>query len=84
MQKKGIKVHNLVLIGSPINYSLLQAVQNHKNIKNVIIINLTEFGDPIYAGMTDKEIINSVLILISQITKAQAISIIQLKVMMEE
>jgi hypothetical protein len=56
---KGIKVHHLVLLASPINYSLLQAVQNNKNIESVIIINLTELGDPIYAGMTDKEILNA-------------------------
>ena len=67
--RKGTKVHNLVLLGSPINYSLLQAVQNNSNIGNVIIINLTEFGDPIYAGMTDAEILSSVLKLISQMTK---------------
>jgi len=64
--KKGIKVHNLVLIGSPINYSLLQSVQKNKTIENVIIINLTEFGDPIYAGMTDDEILKSIFTLKKQ------------------
>ena len=57
---KGIKIDNLVLIGAPINYSLLQAVQNNNNIKNVIIINLDKFGDPIYAGMTDDELLKIV------------------------
>ena len=51
----------LVLIGSPINNSLLQAVQNNPNIKKVIILNLGEFGDPIYAGMTDWELVNNAL-----------------------
>ncbi len=67
--RKGTNVDNLVLIGSPINYSLLQAVQEEPNIKNVIVINLDKFGDPTYAGMTDTEIIQSVPILFPQMKK---------------
>jgi len=53
---QNIKIHHLVLIGAPIEKNLLQAVQNHKNIGKVIVIDLTKQGDPIYAGMSDTEI----------------------------
>ena len=62
-------IDNLVLIASPINDSLFQAVKNHANIKKVIVVNLTQHGDPIYAGMTDKEILDNAFILYSQMGK---------------
>ncbi|KXF79892.1 hypothetical protein [Enterovibrio coralii] len=55
----GIIVDNLVLIGAPINHSLVKAVKSHTNIKNVIIMDLKEQGDPIYAGISDGELIES-------------------------
>ncbi|MEJ2754873.1 MAG: hypothetical protein P8104_03330 [Gammaproteobacteria bacterium] len=36
---------------------MLSAVQVNPNIKSVIIINLKEQGDPIYAGISDQELI---------------------------
>lgn len=63
---KGITVDNLVLIGAPINYSLVQAVKSHENIKNVIIMDLKEQGDPIYAGISDGELIKISYLLASQ------------------
>jgi len=60
------KIDNLVLIGAPINASLLLAVRSNPNIKNVIVKNLTQYGDPIYAGMSDIELINAVPKLASQ------------------
>lgn len=53
----GLTVDNLVLIGAPINHSLVKAVKSHVNIKNVIIMDLNEQGDPIYAGISDGELI---------------------------
>ncbi len=61
-----IAVDNLVLIGAPINTSLLTAVRSSPNIKNIIVKNLTQYGDPIYAGMSDIELINAVPKLASQ------------------
>ncbi|MEZ8029982.1 hypothetical protein [Enterovibrio norvegicus] len=55
----GLTVNNLVLIGAPINHSLVKAVKSHANIKNVIIMNLKEQGDPIYAGISDGELISA-------------------------
>ena len=56
---KGITIDNLVLIGSPINLSLLEDVKNNRLIKNTTVLDLTMYGDPIYAGMTDEELIDS-------------------------
>lgn len=65
------KVDNLVLIGAPINMSLLKAVQSSSNIKKVIVLNLGEHGDPIYAGMSDKAIIEAAPKLIDQMMKGE-------------
>ncbi|MGH1485271.1 MAG: hypothetical protein ACRBCI_03555 [Cellvibrionaceae bacterium] len=64
--EEGITVDNLVLIGAPINQSLLDAVSQHDKIRKVTVIDLTAQNDPIYAGMTDTTIINSVPLLIQQ------------------
>lgn len=56
----GHEVDTLALIGAPVNPSLLEWVRNMPNIKNVIVKNLTEFGDTIYAGMNDAELMQSV------------------------
>jgi pimeloyl-ACP methyl ester carboxylesterase len=55
--KRGTVVNHLALIGAPINASLLAAVKSHSNIKKVIVMNLGNYGDPIYAGITDGEIV---------------------------
>lgn len=47
----GHLIDHLVLIGSPIDSDFLAMLKNHKNIKKVSIINLIQYGDPIYAGM---------------------------------
>ncbi len=65
----GQRVDNVVLIGAPINQDLLDALKSNKNIGNVHVINLTEKGDPIYAGMPDIEIIKAMPTLIEQQSK---------------
>lgn len=62
----GVVVDNLVLIGAPINQSLLDRVNSMENIKTVTVMNIESQGDPIYAGMTDTEIISSVPTLVDQ------------------
>lgn len=49
--KKGFKVDNLVLIGSPIEKEFLFKLRAYRNIGKVTVIDLREHGDPIYAGM---------------------------------
>lgn len=44
-------VDHLVLLASPINKEFLEHLQSQRNIRKIIIINLTHHGDPIYAGM---------------------------------
>jgi hypothetical protein len=65
----GYRVDNVVLIGAPINQDLLDGLVNHPNIGQVTVLNLTEFGDPIYAGMPDYMIAASVPVLAYQITQ---------------
>lgn len=48
----GYVVDHLVLIGSPTDADFLSLLQSHKNIKKLTIIDLTEHGDPIHAGMS--------------------------------
>lgn len=61
--RKGIQVDNLVLIGAPINNSLKEAASSHPKIIKTHVIDLRDQGDPIYAGMGDKEIVDSAALL---------------------
>ena len=61
--RQDVKVDNLVLIGAPINKSLKEAASKHPKILNTHIIDLKAAGDPIYAGMSDKEIVDSAALL---------------------
>ena len=63
---QGHIVDNLVLIGCPIDASFLAKLKTHKNIKMAMVINLTEHGDPIHAGMSQIDLLSSVTILASQ------------------
>ena len=65
----GYIIDNLVLIGSPISRYFLQDIKNNKNIRNVIIVDLTKEGDPIYAGMTEFELTTSIGVLGNQFTQ---------------
>lgn len=49
--RAGHVIDHLVLVGSPIDKDFLTDLQQHKSIRKVVIIDLTRFGDPIYAGM---------------------------------
>lgn len=69
--RSGVKVDHVVLIGAPINKSLKEAVSSHANIGKAIIMNLQDKGDPIYAGMTDKELVDSALELGQQMPTAE-------------
>ncbi|QQZ42021.1 hypothetical protein IF690_00315 [Pseudomonas sp. SK3(2021)] len=57
--RAGIKIDHLVLIGAPINKSLRDAVSTHPNIGSTIIIDLKDKGDPIYAGISDEELMKA-------------------------
>jgi hypothetical protein len=50
-------VDHLVLVGCPIDEDFLDYLGKHRNIKNVIVRNLKEYGDPIFAGMSEPRLI---------------------------
>lgn len=49
--KQGHRVDHLVLIGSPIESDFLFRLRAYRNIKKVVVIDLQDKGDHIYAGM---------------------------------
>jgi len=59
---QGHIVDHLVLIASPIGGDFLTKLKSHRNIKNIVILNLTEYGDQIYAGMPQSELLNPLVI----------------------
>jgi hypothetical protein len=67
----GTTVDNLVLIGSPIGGDYLKTLQSEPNIKNVIVMNLTERGDPISAGMSNASLVRGVPALVGQMPKSE-------------
>ena len=57
--KRGHIVHNLVLIGSPIDADFLKSLRSNPNIKQVVVVDLTDKGDPLHAGMTQLDMVNA-------------------------
>ena len=57
---KAYTVDHLVLIGSPISSSFLKEVRGRPSIKHVHIIDLTDHGDLIHAGMSEWELLRAV------------------------
>lgn len=53
-------IDNLVLIGSPISKTFLNKLKNHNNIKNVVVIDLRQYGDPIYAGVIELDLMSGI------------------------
>lgn len=64
--KQGHIVDHLVLIGSPIDAKFLEKLKTLKNIRHVIVINLTQYGDPIYAGISQFDLTSSAPVLAEQ------------------
>ncbi|MGT2510820.1 hypothetical protein [Cupriavidus basilensis] len=58
--RAGHVIDHLVLVGSPIEAGFLSHLRNHENIRKTIVIDLKPFGDPIYAGMPWRELVESV------------------------
>lgn len=69
--RQGVTVNHLVLIGAPINGSLKEAVSIHPRILNTHIVDLMSHGDPIFAGMSDQQIVDSALKLANQMPTAE-------------
>ncbi|WP_293935433.1 hypothetical protein [Iodobacter sp.] len=54
----GNVIDHLVLIASPIDLDFLNSLKSNKNIKKVIVIDLKQYGDPIYAGISQFDLIS--------------------------
>lgn len=70
--RHGHIVDHLVLVGSPIDADFLKSLRANRNIKKVVVINLTEYGDPIYAGISQSELISATATLASQMSNNKA------------
>ncbi len=66
---RGTRVNHLVLIGSPISHNFLQFLKGIPAIKKIVVLDLDEHGDPIYAGMPYHEVAISAPILGYQMTR---------------
>ncbi|CAG9173454.1 hypothetical protein LMG23992_02457 [Cupriavidus laharis] len=64
--RAGHVVDHLVLVGSPIDKDFLSGLRQHKSIRKLVVINLTQFGDPIHAGMSWAELLASAPLLGAQ------------------
>jgi uncharacterized Zn-binding protein involved in type VI secretion len=60
-------IDHLVLIGAPISASFLAELRGEWRIRQVVVVNLTERGDPIYAGMTLGELLFAAPVLAAQL-----------------
>lgn len=63
---QGIRVDNVVLIGSPISSDFLQKLINHPNIGKVLVKDLVKYGDPIRAGMSTIDAVRAIPVLMKQ------------------
>lgn len=68
--KQGHIVDNLVLIGCPIDRDFLTHLKSSKNIKQLLVLDLTQYGDPIHAGITQAELLKAVPVLMDQDEKS--------------
>ena len=68
---KGTVIDNLVLIGSPISMEFLQRLRNIVQIKKLIIIDLNEYEDPIFAGMSVFELFSNLPTLAGQMPNSE-------------
>ncbi|MEQ8185830.1 type VI secretion system PAAR protein [Marinobacter salarius] len=68
---QGTVVDHLVLIGSPISQSFLRMLRDIAAIRKVVVIDLDEFGDPIYAGMSVIELFMELPLLASQMPESE-------------
>lgn len=68
---QGTVIDHLVLIGSPISQSFLEKLRSISSIRKVVIIDLDEHGDPIYAGMSVIELFTQLPLLASQMPDSE-------------
>lgn len=57
--KQAHVIDHLVLIGSPIDADFLVHLQQVACIRKVLVVDLTEFGDPIHAGISQVDLVKA-------------------------
>lgn len=62
-------VDHLALVGSPISEKFLDELKRRKNIKKIIVTDLKEYGDPIFAGMSQMRLFMTILKLKKQMSE---------------
>ena len=65
-------VDHLILVGSPIDREFLQLLKKQENIRKIVIKDLREHGDPIYAGISQVSLLLSVPLLYRQMKKTKS------------
>lgn len=70
-RRHGGFVDHLVLIGAPIAAGFLAELRAEWRIRHVVVIDLTERGDPIYAGMTLGELLFAAPVLAAQLQDSE-------------
>ncbi|OSM01414.1 hypothetical protein MAIT1_01362 [Magnetofaba australis IT-1] len=48
----GARVEHLILLATPLSADLLQQARRHPNIRQTQVMDLVEYGDPLFAGMS--------------------------------
>ena len=61
--RSGYVVDHLVLIASPIDNQFLATLKAYRSIRKVVVIDLKDKGDPLYAGITQPELLNPAVLL---------------------
>jgi hypothetical protein len=69
---KGNVVDNLVLVASPISARFLNELIAHPNIGRVHVKNINQYDDPLFAGMSQEELLESAPLLGAQMVKSQS------------
>ncbi|QOY95715.1 hypothetical protein IM543_07715 [Massilia sp. UMI-21] len=64
-------VDNLVLVGSPIDADFLEYLKKQKNIREVIVRDLEEYDDPIFAGISEPRLLLASFKLARQMLKTR-------------
>lgn len=70
--RQGHIVDHLVLIGSPIDSGFLEKLKRTSGIKKVVILDLTDKGDPLHAGMGQTELLEALPTLARQFSANRA------------
>ncbi|WP_288393343.1 alpha/beta fold hydrolase [uncultured Herbaspirillum sp.] len=70
--ENGHVVDHLVLVASPIDGDFLADLKKQPNVKNIIVKDIPEYGDPLFAGMSQVRLFASLVTLVRQMNQTQS------------